>query len=89
MSEENPIEAAIQSRLEGIEQEIDRLTRLAAGEKETAQQRQNWELARDMQTEARKLREELSKLSIQSGAPKRWPFLGRLRKTLTPRSHAH
>jgi len=60
---ENPVEEALQGRLEAIGEEIDRLTRLAASAKDSAMQRQYWELARDAQAEARRLREEFSRIA--------------------------
>jgi hypothetical protein len=71
-SEDNPIEAALQARLEAIGEEIDRLTRLAASAKDSAAQRQYWELAGDAQAEARKLREEFSRIAPSAKKRSRW-----------------
>lgn len=84
MSEGDAIAAALEARLEVIEREIDRLTRLAASEKDAARQQQYWELARDTQAEARKLRDELSRRVPGPLKPARRLLAG-LFKALAPR----
>ena len=79
MSEGDPIAAALQARLETIEHEIDRLTRLAAAEEDADRTQKYWELARDVQSEARKLRNEFAKIVFQAG-PARRPLLAGLWK---------
>jgi hypothetical protein len=69
---ENPLEAALQARLEAIAEEIDRLTRLAASVKDSASQRQYWEMAREAQAEARKLREEFSRIAPKAAIRPLW-----------------
>jgi hypothetical protein len=53
---------ALQARVQELEEEIDRLTRLAASAKEFEVRKRYWELAGDMQREARKLHNEFQKL---------------------------
>jgi hypothetical protein len=81
--EANPIEQAIQARLDTIEQEIDCLSRMAASAKDIALQRQYWELAGDMQAEARKLRDELNRISSQAATGERGPIFAGFLKVLT------
>ena len=89
MSEEEQLAEAIRERLTTIECEIDRLTRLAAATEDAARQREYWDFARDLQADACKLRNELSKLFLRAPTPFRRPFLSRLLKALTPRAFTH
>jgi len=59
---------ALQNRLKVLEEEILRLTTLAAGQTERQQQDHYWNLARDLQREARVIREQNEKLSESPGA---------------------
>jgi hypothetical protein len=54
---------ALEARLQILEQEILRLTRVAAQEKETEQQDRFWELARDLQREAHEIRSEIARMT--------------------------
>jgi hypothetical protein len=58
-SVDEPIIAALQSRLESLDQEIDRLTCLASEERDLAKQEACLGLARDLQREARAIREQI------------------------------
>jgi len=58
-SADTPIVAELRARLETIEQEADRVTRLALKEDEVAKQEAYLALARDMQREAREIREQM------------------------------
>jgi hypothetical protein len=58
-SVDDPIIAALQSRLESLDQEIDRLTCLASEERDLAKQEACLGLARDLQREARAIREQI------------------------------
>jgi hypothetical protein len=82
MSEVDPVVVALQARLEAIEQEIDRLTRLAAAEDDYVRRQQYWDLARDVQAEARKLRGEFSGFLSRSAKHRRRSLFYRLRNTL-------
>lgn len=55
----NPMIAALAARLESIESEIDRLTRLASQEQNVSRQEQYLALARDLNREAREIRKHL------------------------------
>ena len=57
------IAEALQSRLKVLEDEILRLTKLAAQSSGQVDQDKYWRLAQDLQREARELRSEIRKLS--------------------------
>jgi hypothetical protein len=77
---------ALQARLEALEEEILRLTRLASEANDQTQQENYWRLAQDLQLEARELRLEMRKMSqppagnrTQSAKPiplAGWPSVG-------------
>jgi hypothetical protein len=73
MIENEAVSAALEARLEALEEEIDRLSRLASSAKEVEAQQQYWNLARDAQIEARNLRKEFRELKAPASRPKRWP----------------
>lgn len=54
---------ALHARLKVLEDEILRLTELAAQAPKQIDQESNWGLAQDLQREARQLRHEINKLS--------------------------
>jgi hypothetical protein len=54
---------ALNSRLQVLEDEILRLTRLASQTSEKTQQENYWNLVKDLQGEARSLRAEITKIS--------------------------
>ena len=54
-----PITAAIEARLESIENEIDRVTRLASQELDLTRQEAFLALARDLQRNAREIRKQI------------------------------
>jgi cell division septum initiation protein DivIVA len=60
-----PIVRALEDRLRELEKEIDRLTRQAASASDQKQQDQYWELARELQREARSIRKEI-RLQLQT-----------------------
>jgi len=60
-----PIVRALEDCLRDVESEIDRLTRQAASTFRQKQQDQSWELARELQREARSIRKEI-RLQLQS-----------------------
>ena len=53
---------ALQARLQVLEQQILRLAQLAAQEKETEQEDRFWQLAQDLQDEARQVRSEIARM---------------------------
>ena len=55
---------ALQSRLNVLEDEILRLTNLASQTSEKNQQENHWLMARDLQREARQLRAEITKITV-------------------------
>jgi hypothetical protein len=61
---------ALEARLQVLEQEILRLTQLAAQEKETEQQDKFWQLAQDLQREARQIRSEIARMTGSANARK-------------------
>ncbi len=62
---------ALQDRLKVLEEEILRLTELASRSFDKIQQDTYWQLAQDLQREARKLRCEISRLSETTAADRR------------------
>lgn len=58
-SVDEPIIAALQARLESIDKEIQRLTCLASGQHDIAKQEACLALARDLQRDARAIREQI------------------------------
>jgi len=56
---ENRLTEALQARLLAFEEEIVRLTELASGTKDPDQQQQYWDLAQELQREARDIRAEI------------------------------
>ncbi|HXO34311.1 MAG TPA: hypothetical protein VN901_18340 [Candidatus Acidoferrales bacterium] len=54
---------ALQARLKVLDDEILRLTMLASEAPDKRQQEHYWDLARDLQREARELRSEIKKVS--------------------------
>ncbi|MGA7401170.1 MAG: hypothetical protein WCC99_12545 [Candidatus Sulfotelmatobacter sp.] len=62
---------ALQDRLKVLEDEILRLTKLASQSSDKIQQDAYWQLAQDLQREARKLRSEISRLSETAAADRR------------------
>jgi hypothetical protein len=61
--------AALQARLEVLEKEIDRLSRLASEADDVTRQQQYWDLAQDLQRDARKIRDELRRARARSLKP--------------------
>jgi hypothetical protein len=59
---------ALQDRLKILEEEILRLAKLASQSPDKIQQDSYWQLARDLQREARNLRFEISRLSEPAAA---------------------
>jgi ferritin len=62
MSEDEAVAGAIEERLKAIEEELRRLTELASEEKDAERRQQYWDLARDVQAEARKVRMILAQM---------------------------
>lgn len=60
---------ALQARLKVLEDEILRLTKLAAQSQNQAEQDKYWRLAQDVQREARALRAEIEKLRTEEPKP--------------------
>jgi hypothetical protein len=56
---DTPILAALRARLEAIEREVDRITRFALSEDDVARQDACLALARDLQRDAREIREQI------------------------------
>jgi len=81
MSIEDPVATALRARLEVIQQELDRLVRLAAAEKDDTRRQQYWDLARDVQDEGRRLREEFSRLPPPCDTRRRESLFARLRNS--------
>jgi hypothetical protein len=63
------IAEALQSRLKVLEDEISRLTKLAAQSSDQVDQDKYWRLAKDLQREARALRGEIAKALSVGGQP--------------------
>ena len=78
MAEEDPVVTALEARLEALQQEVDRLTRLAPDEHDDCLRQQYWDLARDTQAEVRKLRSEFSGRLTSSGKEKARSLFARL-----------
>jgi len=62
--------SALQARIESIESEILRLVNLASRADDTQVQERYWNLAKDLQTEARLIRAELR--AQQASSERRW-----------------
>jgi hypothetical protein len=60
---------ALSARLQVLEQEILRLTQLAAQETESERQDKFWQLAQDLQREVREIRSQIIKLMDSEGTP--------------------
>ncbi len=80
MSENEAVAAALRARLEALEEEIDRLMRLASSAKNAETQQRYWNLARDVQSEARKLRNDFHELKSPANRTKRWLWAGWLKR---------
>jgi hypothetical protein len=63
-----PVVEALQARLRVLEEEILRLTKLAAESSEQSIQDNYWRLAQDLQRDARELRQQIMK-SSESAQP--------------------
>jgi hypothetical protein len=61
-SVDEPMTSALQARLESIEREIDRVTRLALKEDDASKQEALLSLARDLQRDARAIRDQIREL---------------------------
>jgi hypothetical protein len=55
---------ALQSRLNVLEDEILRITNLASQTSEKDQQENHWLMAKDLQREARQLRDRIAKIAV-------------------------
>jgi hypothetical protein len=76
---------ALSARLQVLEQEILRLTQLAAEEEETEQQDNFWRLALDVQREARVIRSQIARLIELEGASKSSPVADDTSLTSSPK----
>jgi transcription initiation factor IIE alpha subunit len=72
MSSENPVVTALESQIERLNRELNRLTKLAtAGDGLTEQQRY-WDMAQETQRELRMLRHELASFEKTTDRPQNW-----------------
>jgi hypothetical protein len=78
----------ILARLRTLEEEIRHLTDLAAKEDDEMRRSQYWDMARDVQAEARKAREVLAKMEPIRGQTRSQSTLGRALKGLGLRMDA-
>lgn len=57
--------AALEERLTTLESEIDRLTAEASSKGDSSEQAQNWDMAKEIQEEARSIREQIRRAREQ------------------------
>jgi hypothetical protein len=84
----DPVAEAFEERLEAITRQIDRLTRLAAETEDATERQEYWNLARDAQAEARKLRREFSTYAPNDPRPRPRLIAGWIKKLISLWRHA-
>jgi capsule polysaccharide export protein KpsE/RkpR len=77
---QNPVVQALQARLESIDSEILRLAKLASETDDARRQQQYWDLAKDLQKEARSIRAGLGAERVCAERPRWWNRLLRRHK---------